>query len=300
MKKLRLLSVCLTIFAVIGLTGCSEEDPSMMEGGPGPDTNTGSFRVHYNEGAQFVADEASANAMSGMITITGSIEETGEVITMSLRGNTKGLYRNVNFTYVGGAGDYTNVDPDNGVKSGIIEIKDVNTANKTISGQFSFLGYSDADETMPFYNGTFTNITYTGELPDPAPEQPTPAPAEQVMKAKVNGTLVDFPSIQYLITGGGTTISGTSAEPISYIQISLGQDIVVGTYDLADVTDNVTVIYVKYVEGMPVTYTPFEGTLNISSVNDSWVTGTFSFKRENSPEDRIDITEGSFNVDLNP
>lgn len=299
MKKLRLLSACLALFAAIGFSGCSEEDPSMMEGGPGPDSNTGSFRVHYNGGAQFVADGASANAMSGMITITGSIEETGEVITMSLTGNTLGLYRNVNFTYVGDSGEYTNVNPDNGVKSGLIEIKAVDTANHTISGQFSFLGYSDGDETMPFYNGTFTNITYTGALPDPAPVQPTPTPNEQYLKAKIAGALTDFPAILYLIDGG-TTISGTSAEPVSSIQLSLGQDIVVGTYDLADMSDNITTMYVKYVEGMPVTYTPVEGTLTVLSVNDSWIKGTFSFKGEHSAEDHLEITEGSFNVDLNP
>ena len=298
MKKFRLLSAFLVILSAVSFTACSDEDPEMMENGNGGPGGPGVFKVNFDERQYIVnGDEVSA-AVSGTngVTISASNEDTAESFTISFIGNrvvdenTQGGGYAATVTYVGPSGIYTNVDPVTGRSSGRVRITNITTANKTISGQFSFMAWNTNGESKSFYNGRFENITYTGTLPEPGKES---------FKAKVNSAETTFVDITSPNVNGVRTLTGTiAANSIIQLIYSAGTEISVGTFPLVDSpTEGIVATYTNVATAT--TYVSTSGTVKILEVGGGWVRGTFNFEGTNSGNGTtVQITEGEFDMKL--
>lgn len=297
MKKIKIISAFVMLFAAIGLTSCDdapEIGPSSNNNGNGP----ADFRVNFSE-ALYVATSTTATVGNGMITITGVRGNSGEAITMTLEGNNLGTYTDVSMAYIVGAGsdlEYININPETDEVWGQIKITGVNTSKRTISGSFSFRGWNHntpTAEPIAFFNGRFENVPYTGDaLPDPVPE---PEPGVEYYKAKIGGTLVEFISIQALPLGDVLALVG--ATPSKSIDIRVNADIEPGTYDITDdIETGITAIHLDAEAENG--YEGIDGTLVIISNADGWIKGTFSFTGIDIDDNTIEITEGEFNIEL--
>src|SRR5690606_6537102 len=157
----------------------------------------------------------------------------------------------------------------------------------------------NGDSPMPFFNGMFTNVSYTGALPEPVEPNPNPVPAQEYLKAKVNGTLTEFPVILDLTEDGKTIVSGTNTELATYLNLSLNlQDVAVGTFPLT--SNSFDGFKADYIENVMDGFNSVEGEINITEYENGWVSGTFFFTGENNDGGQVEITEGQFNINLNP
>ena len=303
MKKFRLLSAFLMLVTLTGLISCSEEDTQLLNGGQDTD---GSVQLNINytipggEAQVFSATSVSADANGTTVTITAENEDTGESLVMSFAGNkisapnAKAYPASV--TYVDGAGnEYTALSPISDKDTGGVKLTEVNTAGKTISGVFSFIGYA-ADATViedgvPFYAGVFFNIPYTGSLPEPTPTEPE----DTFMKATIDASDVDFSAASTVVNGTTTTFAGVNANPIYTLQLVFADNtaIAAGTFEI-DVVDGPVSAQVTIGTS---SYVGVSGSVIINSVTEGIVTGTFTFTGENG-EGQVEVTAGSFKLPL--
>ena len=97
----------------------------------------------------------------GYFVITGT-STSGEVINITIKGMSTGTYKSSETNCVG-LYYYANQDSNSGYisTSGTVELTDVNTGAKKISGAFSFLLKKDlSEETVEISNGVFDNVSY--------------------------------------------------------------------------------------------------------------------------------------------
>lgn len=293
MKKFKFFAAFFTIVSLLGLTGCSEEETELLNGGQGTD---GSIQLNINytipgqEAKVFSATYVTADASSTSITITAENEDTGESLVMAFAGNKLNTaYTTTSLTYIDPAGnEYSALSPLTDLQTGAVKLTAINTAGKTITGVFSFIGYdadaSTVEDGVPFYSGTFINVPYTGTLPEPTP-------ATAFMKATVDGTVVDFAAASTQTVGTITTFVGTNTNPIYMLQLVFADNtaIAVGTFpiDMTNVSAQVTIGTSSYVG--------ISGSVIITDITDNIVTGTFTFTGE-SGEGNIEVTAGSFKL----
>lgn len=290
MKKLRLLSVFLMLVSFVGLTGCSEEDTQLLNGGQGTNGSV-LFNVNYTvpgEAAKvFSATNVTADATSTTITINAENEDTGESLVMVFAGNKiNTVFKTTSLTYINEAGEsFSALSPLTNAQTGAVKLSVINTTDKTITGVFSFIGY-EADATtvedgVPFYSGTFINVPYTGTLP---------TPSTNFMKATIDGTPVEFSTIETETTGTATTYKGTNTTPAYTLSLVFADntDIAVGTFEIGEeVTAQVTIGTSPYAGGT--------GSVIVTAIADNIISGTFTFTGE-SAEGNIEITAGSFKM----
>jgi hypothetical protein len=186
---------------------------------------------------------------------------------------------------------YNNFNPANTETSGSVTISSIDTVNHTISGTFSFTGWwGDAEANLPsvaFTNGVFENLPYTTSA--------TPTPGDdEYFKAKIGGTLKDFPVTTALESGDLLNISGTDPATMSFMNVIVDTDITPGIYQMADNPfDGPTATYQMGTVG----YFASTGTLTIISNTGGYIKGTFSFNGADIDEtSTIVVTEGEFNV----
>ena len=279
MKRLRILSIFMVLFAVLGgiVASCETEpvDPLLLtddNGGTDTIADPGIFTVKIG-GTLFVADSTIATLGNGMMVIKGYKGTEGENVTITVPSTTTGTYTAV-MIYDPGTSDnfYSNVSPSSG-PSGSATITTINTAARVISGSFNFTGYySDTAQNLPnvaFTEGIFTNISYAGGSTNP------PTPGSGVFTASVDGSPFTGVVSTAVLGSGLFTIQGIDATGKS-ISMSV-EETTPGTYTGSDVL-------LTYSDD-PASDDSYSnllndsGTLTITSVDTTnhTISGTFSF-----------------------
>ena len=275
MKRLRILSIFMVLFAVLGgiVTSCETEpvDPLLLTDdtdGTDPTPDPGVFTVKIG-GTLFVADSTVATLANGAITIKGYKGTEGENVTIMVPATTTGTYTAL-MTYDPGTtlNFYTNLTPA-GLPSGSATITTINTAARVISGSFSFTGYySDATQNIPptaFTEGIFTNISYAGGS--------TPPVGSGVLKATVAGSAFTAAVTNAVLGSGRLFIQGVDATGKG-ITINV-EETTPGTYTEAILaySEDVTT------EDSYSNILNDSGTITITSIDtvNHTITGTFSF-----------------------
>lgn len=298
MKKFRLLSVLLVMFSAF-MVSCDSEpvDPVLNENnnnnnGENPGTNPvsgGTFKVDFG-GTTFVAESVTANYEAGMITIMG-MKNSGSGVSVSLDGVTEGTYTNNNMAYFPGNVQtaYWNVNTQTFLKNGAIVITEVDNENNTVSGTFSFTGYSANPNMNPasmvFTNGIFENVPVTN-LPDPGTVN------EMYMKANVDGEFMNFGLMEGLANPGILVLSGDNIASNESLAVYLPENVAPGTYPLEIFTD----YYATYADLTGLTINSESGTVTVISNANGWIKGTFSFSGEDFDGNEHSVTNGEFNI----
>lgn len=309
MKRIRILSVLLTMFVAIGFTGCQTEpvDPAVLDNNPIDVPGDASFTVEFG-GETFEADQAQAVFQNSTLSISGIRGTNGEAVSMMLSVNGEGLYNSaiegqeILFMYMPNATSgysYSNINPETLDLNGVVEITEIDEVNHTISGTFSFTGYYSNDEAnlppVVFSNGQFTDLPYTGAQ---VPEEPGEDP---YFTATVNGADVDYSEDTTAITStlDGVeyiTLVGASTTSLESITLNLNGVTEPGTYAIGDSSlDDVNASF-NSAEGD--SYNAQSGTLTIVSNEDGWIIGTFSFAGVNGETgDVVEVVDGAFKVE---
>jgi len=272
MKRLRILSVFMVLFTILGgMMSCETEpvDPLLLAD-DGGDTivNPGVFTVKIGS-ILFVADRTEATLGNGVITITGYKGDQGENVKLTVPATTTGTYTISLMEYFPGtsANHYTNVSRS-GLPSGSVTITNINTANRTIAGRFNFTGYyTDASQNLPqiaFTEGVFTSISYGGGTTPTGPAS---------FKASVDGTAFTAAVTTAVLGSGLLTIQGVDASGKSIIINA--ERTTPGTYTDVQFAYSADVLSDESYNNL----VNDSGTLTITSVDtvNHTITGTFSF-----------------------
>jgi len=290
MKKVTLLSVLFVMFSAISFTSCESEpvDPVLNEN-IGNNPEDAFFEVEM-DGELFTAASTSAAIVNGGIALTG-VNAEGEAVGFVVTDVEEGTYENAMqfYTTAGQGVQYINMDPETVEVSGSVTISEIDTQNHTISGTFHFSAWANLQgEPIVFTNGVFEDVPYTGDI------NPTPV-GDEYFKAKIDGDLTNFGLINAVQLGEQIAIAGATAGESIDIRVPAG--IEPGTYEISD--DFESEIHATYMSlGEMNGYFGINGTLTITSVDDTAIEGTFEFVGEDLDGNTIEITDGEFNVEF--
>ena len=180
-----------------------------------------------------------------------------------------------------------------GIKVGTVSITVADTANKTISGNFSFkVGRSSDTSFRNFTNGTFTNVPYTktgGYIPTPGTDS---------FHVKINDTLFTAYNVG-VASVGNVTVSGWDSLNKKNVSLLFADTIYPGSYSFGNTPPRA-----QYFVDSTHIYSPTasSGILQILENNSvsKRVRGNFSFvgRRTGSTTDSARLTEGYFSVEL--
>ena len=283
----------------------------------------GEFRANVGIGI-FSTDLASGVLSdTNLLTITGTVIETGESIILTLENPGVGTFNITAGLGTQNSGVYIQTNPENPFVSdgtfgvfGQLNITDFDTQNATVSGTFSFTGVRvilDVDgnpvldsngqptfETEEITNGIFNKIPYTSEE-----QGGGGTPITDEFFAKVDGVNFDAESI----TTSLNTIAGISVVKIvavneigEIIRIDIPEDTGVGTYAMESLSDGTKLISLFNPATIGENLTSNPGTINITKFNTftGIIEATFEFTATDPLEldpTVAEITEGSFEVD---
>ena len=301
MKKLKLLPVLFIILSAISFTSCDTEpiDPVLGDNLGQQPNQPGDpvFKVDFS-GQTYIATSTLATVGNGLISIGGFKGSNGEMLSIIVQGTNEGTYdaSKIMLTYSPNNTTeygYTNSNLSTGEDSGTVVITEIDTQNKTISGTFSFTGWwSDSEQNLPsvaFSNGVFTDIPYTGGV----------ATGEEFFKANVDGTANSY-------AGADLAVAVTDGNP-SYVSInaygenhrlilSFPTTITAGTYQIE--SGATAVVTARFRDADDVQYGVSEGTFTVTSNQNGWIKGTFTFPVKNTAGETIhNVTAGDFNVE---
>jgi len=97
---------------------------------------------------------------------------------------------------------------------GSVNITTIDTANKTMSGHFSFKVHNQNDTTEKnFTEGSFTNIAYTNSLP-------IGGGGNDTLQAKISGTLWTAPTVFGLSANGQMVLTGVDIVTSKQIELT--------------------------------------------------------------------------------
>jgi len=260
---------------------------------------------------------------TNLLTITGTVIETGESIILTLENPGVGTFNITAGLGTQNSGVYIQTNPENPFVSdgtfgvfGQLNITGFDTQNATVSGTFSFTGVRvilDVDgnpvldsngqptfETEEITNGIFNKIPYTSEE-----QGGGGTPITDEFFAKVDGVNFDAESI----TTSLNTIAGISVVKIvavneigEIIRIDIPEDTGVGTYAMESLSDGTKLISLFNPATIGENLTSNPGTINITKFNTftGIIEATFEFTATDPLEldpTVAEITEGSFEVD---
>ena len=273
MKNIKFLAGIVLFLTAFTFTSCDNEpiDPAIdLDNFGGGNAGPAMFKADFS-GNTWVASTAQALVGGNYITISG-IKPNGEGFGLLVEANSTGTYpANTNilaFTPAGSEYGYWSTNFDNPEENtGSITITNIDLANNTISGTFSFKGYwSDTTTTsilpVEFTNGVETDI-FTAEFFVGAEEWLTIA-AEDANLDAINV------SVRRSVGTGTYPITGNVAV-----------DSAQGVYTLGD-TD----------------YDSVSGSVTITSKTSTRIKGTFNFQASDGTTTKS-ITEGAFDVEYN-
>ncbi|MFP9118688.1 DUF6252 family protein [Flavobacterium sp. RNTU_13] len=251
-------------------------------------TSTGLFKVDVAN-TTYTATSITATLGIGMIKIYTS-DASGKQVAIQVYGYQVGDYTGSKAfaSYYASATDevgYSSNDVDITVK-----VTEINTANRTISGTFTFVGEGvDETDTKQFTNGVFTNVPYTTENAD-----------GDVMTATINGTAYDYKnSIAYVTTidvGSGETVNFPAIGPDHAITPTLSTTLIPGSYALS--SDTANPVHFTFTDAEGIEHEVTEGTVGITRNSNNRIAGTYQFTVKNDAGEVIyNITGGTFDVD---
>ena len=286
MKKISVLSSILVLFTAISFTSCESEpvDPVLNE-----NINPEAVFHVEKDGELFTAVSTSATIINGGIAV-GGVNAAGEAVGFVVTDVEEGIYENaMQFYTTADQVEYINANPETVEVEGSVTITEINTQNHTISGTFHFKAWAEVEgEPIEFTNGVFEDIPYTGDI------DPTPV-GDEYFKAKIEGDLTNFSLINAVQLGEQIAIVGATAG--ESIDIRVPADIEPGTYEISEDFDNE--IHATYMSlGEMNGYFGINGTVIITSVDDTAIEGTFEFVGEDLDGNTIQITDGEFNVEF--
>ena len=289
------------------LTACQKEiafSPN-NPANPNPVTTavTGNLKAKF-DGVQWTATKgAAASRIQGLINITG-ISADRKLLTITLTDSGVHRYTLSDMTIsVAALIDSTDPNPYSftsnqgtypSTSGGEVNITSIDTAKKTISGNFTFKVYRDIDNKgKTVTEGSFTNLSYTTILPSSA--------ASDTFRVKISGASWSPASINGFAIPimNQIGINGTDATGVKAVGLTFPSNITPGAYTL----DLFGATYIGQ-------YNPdndpmhskgsVSGTLTILEHNltTKRIRGTFDFRGEEllHPTNFALITEGYFSV----
>lgn len=297
MKKSIFFKCLIALISVISFVSCetepldSELDLADFQDLNNP-TETGLFKADF-DGQTWTAQNAIAQVGPNLIALNASIGVNGS-FQFLLDANSTGTYpaKDHIVAYTPANSEYgwwafNNDVPDE--NTGSVTITEINTVNKTISGNFAFKGYwSDADitniEPKQFTNGVFINIPYEVYSDN----------ENDIFYAKVNGS--EFVETEILaVTFNGVLGIGAANVNGQSITVGVNEDITPGTYAITGDTAN-DLVQGTYKLDDTTSILASSGTVTITSITADRIVGTFSFVAINGTT-TYNITEGSFDVE---
>ena len=325
MKKFELLKWTIALIVLINFSACINEP---LEGEFPQDEDIinideGGFRadIGFN---RFTADAAVGTlSTSNVLTITGSILETGESIVLIV-GNpdigtfnlTAGLGTDNSASYFETATSNSYVSSGTSGASGQLNITEFDIENLKITGTFSFTGTrfaTDATgnpildaagnpviEDEEITNGIFNKISFTNE-----DQGGGGTPINDVFFAKVDG--IDFDSES--VTTTLNNVAGVSVVKIvavneegEILRIDIPEDLGLGTYDMLALSDGTKLIGLYNPASIGENLTSNPGKITITRFNTftGIIEATFNFTATDpvGPDQTVaEITEGNFKVD---
>lgn len=325
MKKFELLKWTIALIVLINFSACINEP---LEGEFPQDEDIinideGGFRadIGFN---RFTADAAVGTlSTSNVLTITGSILETGESIVLIV-GNpdigtfnlTAGLGTDNSASYFETATSNSYVSLGTSGASGQLNITEFDIENLKITGTFSFTvtrfaldasGNPILDaagnpviEDEEITNGIFNKISFTNE-----DQGGGGTPINDVFFAKVDG--IDFDSES--VTTTLNNVAGVSVVKIvavneegEILRIDIPEDLGLGTYDMLALSDGTKLIGLYNPASIGENLTSNPGKITITRFNTftGIIEATFNFTATDPLEldpTIAEITEGNFKVD---
>lgn len=293
MKKLNVLKasnlIPLSLILVTGLffANCKKDSGGSNTGGG---NNSGAMTAKV-DGTAWTANTAGASIVNGVMNITG-IGGDGSTITMTIQADQEGTYaldfggQNAGVYMKSGANNsfLSNAHADAG---GTVTVTSINSANKTMSGTFSYEGYHPTD--MIFINiteGQFTDIPYTTDVG---------GGSNNSLSADIDGSSWTATAVNGAVALGRLTIVGSDNQGVVSVSVSMPEDVAVGTYDLTFLGDYIG----QYNKFSTEFLSSDDGKLNITKHDKSGkkIEGTFNFNASDfNGTLNSAITNGSFVV----
>jgi len=301
MKRLRILSDFMVLFAAIGFTSCQTEpiDPDVLDNNPGTPAGPASFTVNFG-GETFTADATQAVIEGGLITVGGTRGANGETVAFIVPNNGVGTYTasltnedSPLFTYTPTAtSEYTYNNFNDTTITGVLTVSEIDEVNHTISGTFSFTGYyGDPEANLPpvvFSNGQFTDVPYLSDVINPGND-------DEYFNATFNNQDWEFDIFGAAASGGNLSISANDFATSTMLSITVDENIEPGTYTI---TDDFTAGPSAMLGFGNDVYTPASGTLVIIENENGFIKGTFNFNAVNFDDEVIPVTNGAFRVEV--
>ncbi|TDD93889.1 DUF6252 family protein [Flavobacterium cellulosilyticum] len=310
--------IFLTIIAPFFLNSCGSNEPvdsNFKNTNSG--TTAGIFKVDI-DGKTFVAASVQALVNDNYISISGLKTPSGEMVQITLPApfNKVGTYswKSVNgaggiigLVYIptSGAAPYISSSKGSGGASdnigytdtASITITKIDIVNNKISGNFQFTGVKFKDltgtsiETKILSNGSFTDVTFTKDIPVPI--------TNNSFSAKLDGSVFSPVYIDALNSTGNINIIARRGT-VETIGLSFLNTIAVGTYPLDSFIGNYKAGYIKNnnIDGSGI-FSVNTGSITITSHDkiNKKVAGTFKFSAISLiVSETHNITEGTFSV----
>ena len=283
----------------------------------------GEFRATVGIGDFSTGLAAGVLSNTDLLTITGTVLDTGESIVLTIENPGLGTFNITAGLGTQNSGVYLQTISENPFVSdgtfgvfGQLNITEFDAQNATVSGTFSFTGVRvvlDVDgnpvldsngqptlETEEITNGIFNKIPYTTE-----DQGGGGTPITDEFFAKVDGVNFDTESV----TTSLNTVAGVSVVKIvavnelgEIIRIDIPEDLGIGTFAMEPLSDGTKLIGLFNPATVGENLTSNPGTINITRFNvfTGIIEATFEFTATDplgQDPSIAEITEGSFKVD---
>ena len=283
----------------------------------------GEFRATVGIGDFSTGLAAGVLSNTDLLTITGTVLDTGESIVLTIENPGLGTFNITAGLGTQNSGVYLQTISENPFVSdgtfgvfGQLNITEFDTQNAEVSGTFNFTGVRvvlDVDgnpvldsngqptlETKEITNGIFNKIPYTTE-----DQGGGGTPITDEFFAKVDGVNFDTESV----TTSLNTVAGVSVVKIvavnelgEIIRIDIPEDLGIGTFAMESLSDGTKLIGLFNPATVGENLTSNPGTINITRFNvfTGIIEATFEFTATDplgQDPSIAEITEGSFKVD---
>lgn len=245
------------------------------------------------DGEEYVADSYFATVGNGLITVTGLRGTGGEYVSLVMEGTAEGEYPESILAYSPDGDEdnvYSNISFDEeDTDLGMVTISEINTVAHTISGTFRFTGYLEGAADKSLTEGTFENIPYTDENTTPTDEEFT---------ATVDDT-------DYTYAGADLVVGLANDDQINMQAFGDNHNIRLylnnpteGSYPISTALGAQAQAWFTDAEG--VEHAINNGSILVTSIDEFWIEGTFSYDVLNDAGEVIHTVEnGVFNVEYN-
>jgi hypothetical protein len=325
MNKFKLLKWTLALCVFINFSACVNEslDGVFPQDGDLINLDEGGFIADIGINT-FTADIATGVlSATNVLTITGTIIETGESIILTVENPGIGTFNLTAGLGTENSGSYFETDAVNPYvsfgafgASGQLNITEYDTQNFKVTGTFNFTGVRiavDADgnpildgngdptlENEDITNGMFNKISFTTE-----DEGGGETPIDDVFFAKVDGVDFDAESVTTTLNN----VAGVSVVKIvavneagEIMRIDIPEDLGIGTFNMEALSDGTKLISLYNPASVGENLTSNPGTITITKFNT--ITGIIEATFDFTATDPLgldptvaEITEGNFEVD---